>query len=262
VMRVYFEKPRTTIGWKGLINDPYLDESFKINDGLRMARHLLLDLAEMGVPAGTEFLDIISPQYFVDLVSWGAIGARTTESQVHRQLVSGLSCPVGFKNGTSGNVQIAIDAIQSASGVHTFLGGTKHGQTAIFATTGNPDCHVILRGGRNLVNYDAASVETTSKQLEKAGLPPRIMIDCSHANSNKDYTRQTLVARDIAGQITAGDRRIIGVMIESNLVAGAQKLVPGKPLVYGQSLTDACLGWPETVETLRELAAAVRGARG
>ncbi len=262
VMRVYFEKPRTTIGWKGLINDPYLDESFKINDGLRLARHLLLDLAEMGVPAGTEFLDIISPQYFVDLVSWGAIGARTTESQVHRQLVSGLSCPVGFKNGTSGNVQIAIDAILSASGVHTFLGGTKHGQTAIFATTGNPDCHVILRGGRNMVNYDAASVETTSKQLEKAGLPPRIMIDCSHANSNKGYTRQSLVAREIAGQLTAGDLRLIGVMIASNLVAGAQKLVPGKPLVYGQSLTDACLGWPETVETLRELAAAVRGARG
>ena len=262
VMRVYFEKPRTTIGWKGLINDPHLDESYKINDGLRMARHLLLDLAEMGVPAGTEFLDIISPQYFVDLVSWGAIGARTTESQVHRQLVSGLSCPVGFKNGTSGNVQIAIDAILSASHVHTFLGGTKSGQTAIFATTGNPDCHVILRGGRNLVNYDAASVDTTGRQLEKAGLAARIMIDCSHANSKKDFTRQALVAQDIATQITAGDRRIIGVMIESNLVAGAQKLVPGKPLVYGQSLTDACIGLPETLEILHELAAAVRSARG
>ena len=262
VMRVYFEKPRTTIGWKGLINDPHLDESYKINDGLRMARHLLLDLAEMGVPAGTEFLDIISPQYFVDLVSWGAIGARTTESQVHRQLVSGLSCPVGFKNGTSGNVQIAIDAILSASHVHTFLGGTKSGQTAIFATTGNPDCHVILRGGRNLVNYDAASVDATGRQLEKAGLAARIMIDCSHANSKKDYTRQALVARAIAAQITAGDCRIIGVMIESNLVAGAQKLVPGKPLVYGQSLTDACIGWPETLDVLRELAAAVRSARG
>ena len=261
VMRVYFEKPRTTVGWKGLINDPHLDQTFKINDGLRMARHLLLDLAEMGVPAGTEFLDIISPQYFVDLLTWGAIGARTTESQVHRQLVSGLSCPVGFKNGTSGNVQIAIDAILSASGEHTFLGGTKHGQTAIFATTGNPDCHIILRGGRNQTNFDAASVEATSKQLEKAKLPARIMIDCSHANSAKDYTRQAVVAADIAGQITAGDARIIGVMIESNLVAGAQKLVAGKPLVYGQSITDACLGWPETVHILRELAGAVRAAR-
>jgi 3-deoxy-7-phosphoheptulonate synthase len=261
VMRVYFEKPRTTIGWKGLINDPHLDQSYKINDGLRIARHLLLDLAEMGVPAGTEFLDIISPQYFVDLVTWGAIGARTTESQVHRQLVSGLSCPVGFKNGTSGNVQIAIDAILSASGEHTFLGGTKNGQTAIFATSGNPECHIILRGGRSSTNYDAASVDATAKQMEKAGLPARIMIDCSHANSSKDYTRQALVARDIAGQIIAGDRRIIGVMIESNLVAGAQKMVEGKPLVYGQSMTDACIGWPETVDMLRELAAAVRSAR-
>jgi 3-deoxy-7-phosphoheptulonate synthase len=261
LMRVYFEKPRTTIGWKGLINDPFLDESYKINDGLRIARHLLLDLAEMGVPAGTEFLDIISPQYFVDLVTWGAIGARTTESQVHRQLVSGLSCPVGFKNGTSGNVQIAIDAILSASHEHTFLGGTKNGQTAIFATTGNPECHIILRGGRSSTNYDAASVDATSKQLEKARLPARIMIDCSHANSSKDYTRQALVARDIAAQVAAGDRRIIGAMIESNLVAGTQKLVPGQPLVYGQSLTDGCIGWPETVEVLRELAASVRSAR-
>jgi len=262
VMRVYFEKPRTTIGWKGLINDPHLDQTYKINDGLRIARHLLLDLAEMGVPAGTEFLDIISPQYFVDLVTWGAIGARTTESQVHRQLVSGLSCPVGFKNGTSGNVQIAIDAILSAGHEHTFLGGTKNGQTAIFATSGNPECHIILRGGRNLTNYDAASVDSTSKQLEKAGLPARVMIDCSHANSSKDYTRQALVARDIAGQIVAGDRRIIGVMIESNQVAGAQKQVKGKPLVYGQSMTDACIGWPETVDVLRELAKAVRAGRG
>ncbi len=260
-MRVYFEKPRTTVGWKGLINDPFLDGSHKINDGLRLARHLLLDLAEMGVPAGTEFLDIISPQYFVDLVTWGAIGARTTESQVHRQLVSGLSCPVGFKNGTSGNVQIAIDAILSASGEHTFLGGTKHGQTAIFATTGNPECHIILRGGRNMTNYDAAAVDATSKQLEKAKLPARIMIDCSHANSGKDYMRQGAVAHDIAGQIIGGDRRIIGVMIESNLVAGAQKLVAGKEPIYGQSITDACLGWLDTVEILRELAAAVRTAR-
>ncbi len=261
VMRVYFEKPRTTVGWKGLINDPHLDQTYKINDGLRIARHLLLDLAEMGVPAGAEFLDIISPQYFVDLVTWGAIGARTTESQVHRQLVSGLSCPVGFKNGTSGNVQIAIDAILSASGEHTFLGGTKNGQTAIFATTGNPECHIILRGGRHLTNYDAASVDETSKQLETAGLPARIMIDCSHANSSKDYKRQVVVARDIAGQISAGDRRIIGVMIESNLVAGAQKRVAGKSLVYGQSMTDACIGWPETVDMLRELATAVNASR-
>jgi 3-deoxy-7-phosphoheptulonate synthase len=261
VMRVYFEKPRTTVGWKGLINDPYLDQTYKINDGLRIARHLLLDLAEMGVPAGTEFLDIISPQYFVDLVTWGAIGARTTESQVHRQLVSGLSCPVGFKNGTSGNVQIAIDAILSASGEHTFLGGTKNGQTAIFATTGNPECHIILRGGGSKTNYDAASVEATCAQLKKAGLPERVMLDCSHANSGKDYNRQADVASDIAGQIAAGDKRIIGVMIESNLVAGAQKMVEGEPLVYGQSITDACIGWPETVAMLRELAGAVRAAR-
>lgn len=261
IMRVYFEKPRTTVGWKGLINDPYLDQTYKINDGLRIARYLLLDLAEMGVPAGTEFLDIISPQYFVDLVTWGAIGARTTESQVHRQLVSGLSCPVGFKNGTSGNVQIAIDAMLSASGQHTFLGGTKHGQTAIFATTGNPECHIILRGGRKLTNFDAASVNATSLQLEKAGLPARIMIDCSHANSGKDYKRQAAVARDIAEQVAAGDQRIIGVMIESNLIAGAQKLATGKPLVYGQSITDACIDLPETVAILRELAAAVRSAR-
>jgi 3-deoxy-7-phosphoheptulonate synthase len=261
VMRVYFEKPRTTVGWKGMINDPYMDNSFRINDGLRMARNLLLDLAEMGVPAGSEFLDLITPQYLAALVSWGAIGARTTESQLHRQLVSGLSCPVGFKNGTSGNVQIAIDAILSAGHQHTFLGGTKNGQTAIFATTGNPECHIILRGGRSSTNYDAASVDTTSRQLEKAGLPARVMIDCSHANSSKDYTKQALVARDIAGQITAGDRRIIGVMIESNLVAGAQKPVEGKPLVYGQSMTDACIGWPETVDVLRELADTVRTAR-
>jgi 3-deoxy-7-phosphoheptulonate synthase len=262
VMRVYFEKPRTTVGWKGLINDPQLDQTYKINDGLRIARHLLLDLAEMGVPAGTEFLDIISPQYFVDLVTWGAIGARTTESQVHRQLVSGLSCPVGFKNGTSGNVQIAIDAILSASGEHTFLGGTKNGQTAIFATTGNPECHIILRGGGNMTNYDAASVDATCVALKKAGLPEQVMIDCSHANSGKDYRRQAEVAREIGGQVAGGERRIFGVMIESNLVEGAQKLVDGKALVHGQSVTDACLGWPETLASLRELAAAVRSGRG
>jgi 3-deoxy-7-phosphoheptulonate synthase len=262
VMRVYFEKPRTTLGWKGLINDPYLDESFQINEGLRKARHLLLDLAEMGVPAGTEFLDMISPQYLASLVSWGAIGARTTESQVHRELVSGLSCPVGFKNGTSGNVQIAIEAILSAGQAHNFLGHTKHGQSAIFVTQGNPDCHIILRGGRQTVNYDAASVEETCRQMEKAGVRPQVMIDCSHANSNKDHTRQSAVCSNVAEQIAQGDRRIIGVMIESNLVAGAQKLVQGEKLVYGQSITDACIGWDETKEGLRELAHAVRSARG
>ena len=261
VMRVYFEKPRTISGWKGLINDPNLDQSFQINEGLRQARHLLLDLAEMGVPAGTEFLDMISPQYVAGLVSWGAIGARTTESQVHRQLVSGLSCPVGFKNGTSGDAQIAIEAILSAAEPHTFLGHTKQGHSAIFVTTGNPDCHLILRGGRKVVNYSAEAVDQACKQLEAAGLPPRVMVDCSHANSNKDYRRQPIVCRDIAGQIANGDKRIIGVMIESNLVEGAQKMIPGKPLVYGQSITDTCLGWDETFVLLRELASAVRAAR-
>jgi 3-deoxy-7-phosphoheptulonate synthase len=261
VMRVYFEKPRTIGGWKGLLNDPYLDQSFKINDGLRLARHLLLDLAEMEVPAGTEFLDMITPQYVAGLVSWGAIGARTTESQVHRQLVSGLSCPVGFKNATSGDVQIAIEAILSAAQPHTFLGTTKQGQSAILLTTGNPDCHVILRGGRRMVNYKAESVAQVCSQLVDAGLAPRVMIDCSHANSEKDYKRQAAVCRDVAGQIAKGDRRIIGVMLESNLVAGAQKLKPGQPLVYGQSITDACIGWDETPALLRELAGAVRSAR-
>jgi 3-deoxy-7-phosphoheptulonate synthase len=261
VMRVYFEKPRTTIGWKGLINDPYLDQSYKINDGLRLARNLLLDLAEMGVPTGTEFLDMISPQYIAGLVSWGAIGARTTESQVHRQLVSGVSCPVGFKNATSGDVQVAIDAILSASYSHTFLGHTHHGQSAIFVTTGNPDTHIILRGGRKMVNYTADCVADTADRMEKAGLQPRIMIDFSHANSSKDYRRQSLVCHDVAGQIAAGEKRIMGVMIESNLVAGAQKLTPGQPLVYGQSITDACIDWPETHELLKELAAAVRSRR-
>jgi 3-deoxy-7-phosphoheptulonate synthase len=260
-MRVYFEKPRTTIGWKGLINDPYLDQSFKINDGLRLARHLLMDLAEMGVPTGTEFLDMISPQYIAGLVAWGAIGARTTESQVHRQLVSGISCPVGFKNGTSGSVQIAIDAILSAAHSHAFLGHTKHGQSAILMTTGNPDCHMILRGGRGTVNYTAESVAETAAQMEKAGLSPRIMIDFSHANSSKDYRRQAEVCHNVATQIAAGDKRIMGAMIESNLVAGAQKLVIGQPLVYGQSITDPCISWPETYELLKELAAAVRARR-
>ena len=261
VMRVYFEKPRTTLGWKGLINDPYLDESFRINDGLRKARHLLLDLAEMGVPAGTEFLDMISPQYLSSLVSWGAIGARTTESQVHRELVSGLSCPVGFKNGTSGNVQIAIEAILSAGQSHNFLGHTKHGQTAIFVTKGNPDTHLILRGGRNTTNYDAPAVDETCKQMEKAGIRPQVMIDCSHANSHKDHTQQSAVCRNVASQIAAGDTRILGVMLESNLVAGSQKIIPGQPLTYGQSITDACIDWPETKLALAELAAAVRTAR-
>ncbi len=261
VMRVYFEKPRTTIGWKGLINDPYLDQSFKINDGLRLARNLLLDLAEMGVPSGTEFLDMISPQYIAGLVAWGAIGARTTESQVHRQLISGVSCPVGFKNGTSGNVDIAIDALLSAAHSHTFLGHTKHGQSAIFVTRGNPDTHIILRGGRGLVNYTAEAVDHTSRKMREAGLDPRIMIDCSHANSNKDYKRQSIVCRDVAAQIAAGNRDIMGVMIESNLVAGAQKLENGNPLVYGQSITDACIDWEETLSLLGHLAQAVQTRR-
>ena len=261
VMRVYFEKPRTTIGWKGLINDPHLDGTFKINDGLRQARHLLLDLAEMGVATGTEFLDMISPQYIAGLVGWGAIGARTTESQVHRQLVSGVSCPVGFKNGTTGDVQIAIDAVLSASYSHTFLGHTHHGQSAIFVTAGNPDCHIILRGGRSSVNYTADCVAETAAKMEQAGIAPRIMIDCSHANSGKDYRRQAMVCREVAAQIAGGDRRIIGTMIESNLVAGAQKLVPGQPLVYGQSITDGCIDWAETKGLLQELAAAVRARR-
>jgi len=261
VMRVYFEKPRTTVGWKGLINDPHLDESFRINDGLRLARRLLLDLGEMGMPAGTEFLDMIIPQYLAGLVSWGAIGARTTESQLHRQLVSGLSCPVGFKNGTSGNVQIAVEALQSAAASHTFLGHTKYGQSAIFVTVGNPHCHVILRGGRETTNYDAAAVEAACKLLEEADLRPQVMIDCSHANSRKDYKNQKLVCRDVIEQIKRGEQGILGVMIESNLVEGTQKLQPGKSLVYGQSITDECIGWDETVQLLGELAAAVHAAR-
>jgi 3-deoxy-7-phosphoheptulonate synthase len=261
VMRVYFEKPRTTVGWKGLINDPHLDQSYKINDGLRLARHLLLDLAEMGVPTGTEFLDMISPQYIAGLVSWGAIGARTTESQLHRELASGISCPVGFKNATSGDVQVAIDAIQSAAHSHTFLGHSKHGQSAIFVTTGNPECHIILRGGRKTVNYTAQCVADTGAKMEKTGIAPRIMIDFSHDNSNKDYRRQSIVCHDVAAQIAAGDGRIMGVMIESNLVAGRQSLVPGRALRYGQSVTDGCIDWAETHELFKELAAAVRARR-
>jgi 3-deoxy-7-phosphoheptulonate synthase len=270
VMRVYFEKPRTTIGWKGLINDPNLDGTYKINDGLRLARHLLLDLAAMGVPTGTEFLDMITPQYIAGLVCWGAIGARTTESQVHRQLVSGVSCPVGFKNATSGDVQVAIDAVLSASYSHTFLGHTHHGQSAIFVTTGNPDCHIILRGGRSSVNYTADCVANAAAGMQKAGVAPRIMIDCSHANSGKDYRRQVAVCRDVAAQIAGsgnrnGDTRIMGAMIESNLIAGAQKLVAGQPLdklVYGQSITDGCIDWAETRGLLAELASAVKARRG
>nr|PZN04465.1 MAG: 3-deoxy-7-phosphoheptulonate synthase [Pseudomonadota bacterium] len=260
VMRVYFEKPRTTVGWKGLINDPDLDGSFQINKGLRIARQLLLNINEMGMPAGTEFLDMITPQYYADLVSWGAIGARTTESQVHRELASGLSCPVGFKNGTDGNVKIAVDAIKAASSPHHFLSVTKGGHSAIVSTNGNEDCHIILRGGKQ-PNYDAASVDAACKELASGGLAQRLMIDVSHANSAKQYKRQVEVARDVAGQIAAGDERIIGVMIESHLCEGRQDLVPGKTLTYGQSITDACIGWDDTEMLLNELAEAVRKRR-
>ena len=261
VMRVYFEKPRTTVGWKGLINDPHLDGTFKVNEGLGLARSLLLDLAEMGLPAGCEFLDTITPQYIADLVSWGAIGARTTESQVHRELASGLSVPVGFKNGTDGNVQIAIDAIQAASHPHQFLSVTKQGLSAIVATRGNPDCHLILRGGSGEPNYEAAAVARAVAALEKAKLPPRLMVDCSHGNSRKDPARQPEVAGDIAGQLRAGGRSVAGVMIESHLVGGRQDRVPGRKLTYGQSITDACLAWSDTVPVLRDLAAAIRARR-
>ena len=260
IMRVYFEKPRTTVGWKGLINDPNLDGSFNINQGLRIARQLLLDINSMGLPAGCEFLDMITPQYIADLVSWGAIGARTTESQVHRELASGLSCPVGFKNGTGGDVRIAIDAIKAASQPHHFLSVTKGGHSAIVSTVGNEDCHVILRGGKT-PNYDAASVEAVSQDLVKAGLTPRIMLDASHANSNKDYTRQPLVLEDVGSQIAAGDRRICGVMVESHLVGGRQDLVAGKPLVHGQSITDGCIDWDTSVQVLERLSDAVRERR-
>ena len=260
VMRVYFEKPRTTVGWKGLINDPDLDGSFHINKGLRIARQLLLDLNDAGMPAGTEFLDIITPQYVMDLVSWGAIGARTTESQVHRELASGLSCPVGFKNGTDGTTKIAVDAIRAASQPHHFLSLRKEGNSAIYTTTGNPDCHIILRGGR-APNYDAASIDRAAVELQAAGLPLRIMVDFSHANSAKQHEKQVQVGREVAAQVAAGDRRIFGGMIESHLVGGRQDVVAGQPLTYGQSITDACLGWDETEPLLQELAAAVRQRR-
>ena len=253
VMRVYFEKPRTTVGWKGLINDPYLDGTFDINFGLRQARRLLLDLNNLGIPASTEFLDMITPQYYADLISWGAIGARTTESQVHRELASGLSCPVGFKNGTDGNLKIAIDAIGAASHPHHFLSVTKAGHSAIVHTAGNPDCHVILRGGKE-PNYSAEHVRDAVAQLIKAGVSPRLMVDCSHANSRKDYTRQMEVAQDVAAQIRNGEQNIMGVMVESHLVEGRQD----KPETYGQSITDACIGWDTTEEMLALLADAVR----
>jgi len=261
VMRVYFEKPRTTIGWKGLINDPYLDDSYRINEGLRTARSLLLDINESGLPAGTEYLDLISPQYYADLVGWGAIGARTTESQGHRELASGLSCPVGFKNGTSGNVQIAIDAIGSSMNAHHFLSVTKQGRSAIFATSGNTDCHLILRGGANHVNYDAASVDLAADRMESSGVPVRIMIDFSHANSCKLHARQAYVCQDVCTQLAGGDRRINGVMIESHLVSGNQKLVKDRELVYGQSITDACIDWDDTVRLLDMLAHSVQRRR-
>ena len=264
VMRVYFEKPRTTVGWKGLINDPYLDESFRIDEGLRIARQLLIDINRLGLPAGSEFLDVISPQYIGDLIAWGAIGARTTESQVHRELASGLSAPIGFKNGTDGNIRIATDAIQAAARGHHFLSVHKNGQVAIVQTNGNKDCHVILRGGKS-PNYDAASVAAACEALKASGLPPTLMVDCSHANSSKQHEKQLEVARDIAGQIAGGSRQVFGLMIESHLSAGAQKFTPGKDdskaLTYGQSITDACLGWSDSLEVLEGLSKAVVSKR-
>ena len=264
VMRVYFEKPRTTVGWKGLINDPYLDESYRIHEGLRIARQLLVDINRLGMPAASEFLDVISPQYIGDLIAWGAIGARTTESQVHRELASGLSAPVGFKNGTDGNLKIAIDAIQAASKPHHFLSVHKNGQVAIVETRGNKDCHVILRGGKT-PNFDAASVMAACREIEAAKLPCRLMIDFSHANASKQHERQIEVARDVGAQIAAGTRCIFGVMVESHLVSGAQKFSPGKDdpaaLTYGQSITDACLGWDDSLAVLDTLSQAVSARR-
>ncbi len=265
VMRVYFEKPRTTVGWKGLINDPYLDETFRIDEGLRIARQLLIDINRLGLPAGSEFLDVISPQYLGDLIAWGAIGARTTESQVHRELASGLSAPIGFKNGTDGNIKIATDAIQAAAGGHHFLSVHKNGQVAIVQTNGNKDCHVILRGGKT-PNYDAANVAAACADLEKAKLPATLMVDCSHANSSKQHEKQIEVARDIATQVQGGSKRVFGVMVESHLQGGAQKFTPGKDdaskLAYGQSITDACLGWEDSLQVLEVLSSAVKARRG
>lgn len=261
VMRVYFEKPRTTVGWKGLINDPHMDGSYQINDGLRAARQLLLEINDTGLPAAGEFLDMITPQYVADLMSWGAIGARTTESQVHRELASGLSCPVGFKNGTDGTIKVAIDAINAAGASHNFLSVTKYGHSAIVETGGNEDCHIILRGGKE-PNYSAHHVSAVKAGLEKAGLPALVMIDFSHANSSKQYQKQLVVADDVAQQIAGGEKAIIGVMIESHLVEGNQSLESGEPLVYGKSVTDACIGWEDTEKVLGQLAAAVRARRG
>ena len=260
VMRVYFEKPRTTVGWKGLINDPRLDNSFRINEGLRLARGLLLEINEMGLPCATEFLDTITPQYTADLISWGAIGARTTESQVHRELASGLSCPVGFKNGTDGNVRIAIDAIRAAQSPHHFLSVTKGGHSAIVSTTGNEDCHVILRGGQS-PNYDAAHVDAAAKEISAAALASRLMVDFSHANSSKEFKRQLDVASDVANQLAQGEDRIFGVMVESHLVEGRQNLTPEKPLEHGKSITDACIGWDDSLTLLETLAQGVRARR-
>jgi len=260
VMRVYFEKPRTTVGWKGLINDPHLDGSFDINEGLDLARRFLLEVNELGVPAATEFLDTITPQYTADLVSWGAIGARTTESQIHRELASGLSCPVGFKNGTDGNIRIAVDAIKAAASPHHFLSVTKEGRSAIISTTGNEDCHVILRGGKT-PNYDAASVDAAAKELAQSGLNAKVMVDCSHANSQRQYQLQMQVAENVSEQLIAGDDRIIGVMIESHLNAGRQDHTPGCELEYGKSITDGCLGWDDTVKVLDLLAESVKARR-
>jgi 3-deoxy-7-phosphoheptulonate synthase len=260
LMRVYFEKPRTTVGWKGLINDPRMDGSFKINEGLRLARRLLWELSEMGLPCATEFLDTITPQYTADLISWGAIGARTTESQVHRELASGLSCPVGFKNGTDGNIKIAVDAIRAAQSPHHFLSVTKAGHSAIVSTNGNEDCHVILRGGKQ-PNYDHASIEAACTELGKSGLAARVMVDFSHGNSRKDYKRQMEVSTDVAAQLAAGEARIFGVMVESHLNPGRQDLQPGLKLDHGVSITDACLGWDDTALVLEQLAEAVRKRR-
>ncbi|WP_435929572.1 3-deoxy-7-phosphoheptulonate synthase AroG [Dryocola sp. BD613] len=261
VMRVYFEKPRTTVGWKGLINDPHMDSSYQINDGLRIARKLLLDINDSGLPAAGEFLDMITPQYLADLMSWGAIGARTTESQVHRELASGLSCPVGFKNGTDGTMKVAIDAINAAGAPHCFLSVTKWGHSAIVNTSGNGDCHIILRGGKE-PNYSAAHVAQVKQDLVKAGLPAQVMIDFSHANSSKQFKKQMEVGADVCQQIASGDQAITGVMIESHLVEGNQSLESGEPLTYGKSITDACIGWEDTETLLRQLAAAVKTRRG
>ncbi|MGF1763168.1 3-deoxy-7-phosphoheptulonate synthase AroG [Aliivibrio kagoshimensis] len=260
VMRVYFEKPRTTVGWKGLINDPYMDDSFKLNDGLRLGRKLLLDLTDMGMPTASEFLDMITPQYMADLISWGAIGARTTESQVHRELSSGLSCPVGFKNGTDGNIKIATDAIRSAEAPHHFLSVTKFGHSAIVETKGNPDCHIILRGGKG-PNYSAEHVADINKQLAASGLPQKIMIDFSHANSSKKFERQMIVSEDVGSQMANGDNSIFGVMVESHLIEGRQDIVDGKAETYGQSVTDACIGWNDTEKLLKQLADSVTARR-